>query len=358
MTGAPGGPAKPGSADLAQRFRAHARQCAQADSRLMSALLEGAADDVDAGGPAAELLDPLRADPPGSLPALRFAGALHRLVLSRRAPLLAVHYPSVGGTAPVEQVWPAARAVIARQPDELRPLLKAPVQTNEVGRVAALQGALQRLAARDGLPVRLLEVGASAGLNLRPELVRLVVAGRPRGPQSPVVLIEPWRGPAPPDVPVRILERAGCDPAPLDPATPHGRLTLTSYVWADQRERLERLRGALELAARLRVPVQPLPASAFLACALQQAQRGVHTVVWHSVVMQYLLPAERELVEEQLAEAGARATPDAPLTRLSLEPDVVGDQRFRFEVRAQTWPHGGVTVLAEASGHGPPITWR
>ncbi len=69
-----------------------------------------------AGGPVAELLGPLEHDPPGSVPALRFAGALHRLVLERRAPALAVHYPSVGGTP--GDVWPAARAVVEEHLDD------------------------------------------------------------------------------------------------------------------------------------------------------------------------------------------------------------------------------------------------
>jgi len=148
---------------LEERLRSQARHCRDYGSALTGALLEGAADDLVAGGVVADLLGPHAADPSGSVPALRFAGALHRLVLEREAPELALHYPSVGGTAPVEDVWPAAERTVHQHLERLRELVRRPVQTNEVGRAAVLMGVLQLLPG----PLRLLEVGASAGLNLR-----------------------------------------------------------------------------------------------------------------------------------------------------------------------------------------------
>ena len=44
--------------------------------------------------------------------------------------------------------------------------MRADVQTNEVGRSAPLSAAMNYLTVTAGLPLRLLEVGASAGLNL------------------------------------------------------------------------------------------------------------------------------------------------------------------------------------------------
>jgi hypothetical protein len=79
--------------------RRQADFCRAAGSPLTADLLDGAAAELDdADSATSDLLRPLEDDPPGSVPALRFAGALHRLVLERRAPALAVHYPSVGGT--------------------------------------------------------------------------------------------------------------------------------------------------------------------------------------------------------------------------------------------------------------------
>lgn len=342
---------------LDERFRLQAEQCRQHRSELTATLLEGAATDLH-GGAVGDLLQPLAGDPNGSVPALRFAGALHRLVLERRAPVLALHYPSVGGTAPVTQVWGPAREAVAEHQDTLRDLVRRPVQTNEVGRAAVLLGGLQHVVAATGLPVRLLEVGASAGLNLRVDAFAYEVGDRVLGdPDSPVRLVQPWQGPLPPDVPVRVADRLGCDPAPLDPNSTEDRLTLTSYVWADQAERFERLRSALRVAAGHPAVVEPIPASAFLARELAEPAPGVVTVVWHSIVRQYMSPTERRDVDAVLTWAGGRAEAGAPLAHLALEPAHVG-QGWRFVLTLRLWPGDGTPrVLAHAHGHGPPVVW-
>lgn len=340
-------------------MRAQARQCRRAGSPLTAGILAGAADDLEAGGPTAALLGPLEDHPAGSVPALRLAGALHRLVLERRAPALAVHYPSVGGTPGA--VWPAARDVIDSQLDTLRELIGRPVQTNEVGRSSGLLGGLLHVARDTGLPVRLLELGASGGLNLLVDRYAHEVAdGLVLGdPGSAVRLAAAWRGNLPPyDVGLEIAERKGCDPSPLDPASAADRLTLTSYVWADQVERFERLRAALRVAAAHPVAVERLPAARFLDRELAAPRPGVVTVVWHSVVRQYLDARERGLVAALLEAAGARATRQAPLAHLALEPERIGGGSHDFGVVLRTWPGGGSRRLADCEGHGPPFVWR
>lgn len=79
---------------------------------------------------------------------MRFPGALHRLVLERRAPALAVHYPSVGGTP--GDVWPAARRIVEEHLAALHELVRRPVQTDEVGRSSALLGGLLHVVAHIG----------------------------------------------------------------------------------------------------------------------------------------------------------------------------------------------------------------
>ncbi len=341
---------------LADRFSDQARHCRDAGSPLTAALLVGAATEVDRRGPVRDLLGPLVDDPPGSVPSLRFAGALHRLVLERRAPALALHYPSVGGTAPPELVWPAAREVVENVPD-LVELLEGPVQTNETGRSAVLLGGL-RAAVRDhDLPVRLLELGASAGLNLQVDRFAYEVGDAVLGdPASPVRLVQPWRG-LPPEVDVVIASRGGCDPYALDPTSQDGRLTLSSYVWADDLVRFERLRAALSVAALHPEPVEALPASTYLARELSVPVSGMLTVVWHSVVWQYLSQVEREATMGTLREAGQRATPQAPLAHLMLEPERSDSGGFTFGVHLQTWPGGPRRRIATAQGHGPPVVW-
>jgi hypothetical protein len=344
--------------DLAGRFSKQAEQCRAYGSPLTAALLDGAAAELDAPGPVRDLLAPLAEDPPGTVASLRFAGALHRLVLERRAPLLALHYPTVGGTAGLAGVWEAARAVVASEPD-LVDLVRRPVQTNEVGRSAALLGGLAHVVDRTRLPVRLLEVGASAGLNLRVDRFAYEVGDDVLGdPASPVRLVQPWTGAPPPRVGVEVAVRGGCDPGPLDPASTADRLTLTSYVWPDQLARFERLRAALDVAAQVPAVVEAVPGSAFLERELAEPTPGLVTVVWHSVVWQYLPPAERAAVSGLLERAGERATRSAPLAHLAFEPHPSAGGGHDFRVHLTTWPGGTRRVLADCQGHGPPVRWR
>ena len=344
------------SSDLVVRLRRQAEQCGLHGSPLTQALLRGAADDLAAGGVVADLLAPHADAPAGSVVSLRLAGALHRLVLERQAPELALHYPSVGGTAPAAGVWPAAERACREHADRLAPLLERTVQTYEVGRAAALYGALSMLPG----PVRLLEIGSSGGLLLQADRYAYGLAdGTVRGdPGSPVRLVRPWEGALPPDVAPEVVARFGCDPSPIDPATTEGRLTLTSYVWADQVGRLERLRGGLDVAARHPGSVEQAGALDFLTRRLVDLPAGVTTVVWHSVVWQYVDPAERVAVDALLAAVGAAATEAAPLARISLEPERVAAGDFVFRVHVQRWPTGERVHVADALGHGPPVRWN
>ena len=105
---------------------------------------------------------------------------------------------------------------------------------------------------------------------------------------------------------------------------------------------------------------QDVPASVERAGVLDFLTRelaelpDVPTVVWHSVVWQYVDPAEREATERLLRELAPPA--DRPVVRVSMEPEQVGDT-WEFRVHATTWPGGRRVHLADALGHGPPVRW-
>ena len=336
---------------LAAQLRTHAEFCATSGAPLYAALLRGMADDLDAGGPTADVLGDHPAPPPQDVLQLRVLGGLHRIVLSRRAPLLATHYRSVGGEAPPDGAWPAARDVVAGHVEELRAALDVPPQTNEPGRAAALAVGLQAAALVHGLrDVRLLEAGASAGLNLNVDRFRVSAAdgdaAHAWGPaDSPVDLSGVVHGGWPPPVEVRIVERRGCDLEPVDPLTTQGRLRLTSFVWPDHVERHRRLAGALDLARRHPVVVDRGDAVDWLTERLAApADDGVLTVVWHSVFVQYLDDATRAALWAAVDDAAVRM----PVAHLSLE--------------APRAPYLGSPVLAldgqvigEAHAHGIPL---
>ena len=155
--------------------------------------------------------------------ALRLLGGVHRLVLSGNAPALAAHYPSVGGDGDADAaVGPAPGGARRAGRPAVRDALGRAPQTNEVGRAAPLVGALCHLVDARPLPIRLIEIGASAGLNLRCDRFEIRTEdGRSYGPAgSPALLDRAWRGRIPPmDRALEMIERTGCDPHPLDPTS-------------------------------------------------------------------------------------------------------------------------------------------
>ena len=326
---------------------------------MYAGLLERLADDAEAGGPTATVIEGHEDDPGPSALGLRLLGSVHRLVLERRAGALAAYYPSVGGRWDPESGAAAVLDLLASDPETVREWLDRPPQTNEVGRAAALVGGLLHLAPDERLPLRLVEIGASAGLNLLADRFRLLDdRGAETGdPQSLVTLEPAWRGPAPEPWPdLRFTEALGCDLAPIDATTTEGRLALTAYVWPDQRHRHERLRGALALAQQ-HPPVVRRQGAADLLDDLELAD-GTTTVVWHSVMWQYLPEAEQRRVTARLEHLADSATSGARLAHLFLEPTRREDHRHHeFLVVLTSWPGGERRVLGHAAAHGLPVTW-
>jgi hypothetical protein len=343
-----------------QLFRDQARACARLGSPLYADLLGRLADDLESDGPTARVLRGHEDDPGPSGLALRLAGSVHRLVLSGAAPELEPFYPTTGGT------WTVAGAeavldLLDRRGAELRPWLDSAPQTNEVGRAAALLGGLLLLADRWRLPVRLFEIGSSGGLNLLADRFRCTDdAGRRWGSRdSPVRLDHAWDGARLPlEAGFEVVERGGSDVSPVDVTTDEGRLTLTCYVWPDMAARHARLAGAIELARREPVLVERVDAASYVD-RLRLAE-GCLTVVWHSVMWQYVPRDQQQRVTARLAELGSRASDAAPFAHLFAEPTRrTTEDRHRFWVAVETWPGGGERqFLGRMAPHGIPVTWE
>jgi hypothetical protein len=335
--------------------------CRALGSPLYAALLARAAADCEAGGPTFAVLDGREDDAPETALALRLAGAVHRLVLAGEAPALARHFPSAGGApGPDDAVWLAFRGVLEAERARLRAGVREPVQTNEVGRSACLLGGFLAVARETALPLRLLEVGASAGLHLRFDGYRYEGAGIAWGdPASPVRLTDLFEGPAP-DLrgSLAVASRAGCDARPVHTDTDEGRLTLRSFLWPDQVERRARLDAALEVAARVPAAVERADACDWLAARLATGlEAGAATVVFHSIVLQYLGRERAARFAGVVRDAGARASDAAPLAWLRLEPVRLPAGALAFRVLLTSWPGGRERTLAACSPHGPPVSW-
>lgn len=334
--------------------------CERLGSALYGDLLVGIAADVAAGGVCAAVLGPHGDDPFATALPLRFLGSIHRLVLEGKAPALARHYPSAGG-APGPTLVEDFVATVAERRAEIEARLDDTVQTNEVGRSAVLAPGYAAVARRAGLPLRVLEVGASGGLNLRWDRYWYDTGETTLGdPDSPVRFVGAWNAAAGglPDLrggdgaEVRVVERAGCDRNPLDVTTEDGRLTLRAYLWPDQVQRRERLEAAFAVAAGQPASVVRADLGEWVEERLAEPAPGVATVLVHSIVWQYVDRESRKRMLAALHLAGERATPDAPVAWLRFEPaGPLGDLRLTW------WPGGGETVLATAEYHGLPVYW-
>jgi hypothetical protein len=332
-------------------LRSQGHYCGTHHSPMYAAFCEFLARDVEAHGMTADLLDPWTR--PGApvgrdVPALRLLGGVHRIVLSGRAPELGSFYPSVGGTSDPRDAWPVLRAALVDHAPELRRSIEHPPQTNEVGRAVPLLGGLRHVSAwTGGMPVRLVEIGASAGLNLRADHL-------PIGPGQLIDAELPLS-----DAPVyEIVARIGGDVAPVDITSEAGRTTLMSYIWPDDTVRLERLRAAVAIAREVPVDLRRLSAADLVESV--RLESGTVLVLWHSVMWQYVREDERERVMTALAALGSQARDDARLAHLFLEPPVPGrpgSRELAHEIRLTTWPGADNWLLGAAPAHGIPVHW-
>lgn len=337
-----------------------ARNCADGGGPTWAAVIGAAAADLDRdpSGPLGRLLLDDPADPELSNQPLRLAGALHRIALSDVECPLRRWLPSTGGVVDPERAVAAAYDLAAADPAGIRVAMAAPVQTNEVGRATVLSAALHAAVRRYPLPVRLLEFGASAGLNLLLDRFRVESADAAWGPpDAPVRLTDRFAAGSPEPGELVIIERRGCDPHPIDITSAAGRDLLRSFVWPEQTDRLALLDAALTLAGSDPPVVDRAMAGSWLTDGRTASPSGALTVVMHSAVVPYLGSAERDAVERGIAAAGEAATADAPFVRISVEPEST-TWTASLEVVMVSWPGGERRVLATCGPHGDDIVWR
>lgn len=338
-----------GTPPLPVQFREHFGHRAH----LYGVLLAHLADDLEAGGPTASICSDVMDAGRGDVVQLRLLAGIFRIVLRGDAPDLERFYPSLGGSADPEDAWPSVLPVLEAHADELREALRHPPQTNEVGRSACLAVGLFHAARRHSLRrVRLLEPGASAGLNLNVDRYRFAGKGWAWGPtDSPLVLDTEAAGVRPEEV--EIVERRGCDLAPVDASDAEGARWLTSFVWPFDVDRHRRLAAALDVVRRHPVDVDRAPAAQWIAQRLAaEPDPGVLTVVWQSITQQYWPAPESAAVAEAIEEARSRM----PVAHISMEgvPPRQASEGYSVEQHGPELRVDG-ELIARSHHHGPPV---
>jgi hypothetical protein len=280
-----------------------------------------------------QLLDLACQGRPGQYPTFLFFGAVHRLLLGGAHHPLAGYYPSVAGDAalPAAEAGPAlesfGRAYAAELAETIRTRL---VQTSVVQRTLGLRIGLSAIAAaaREPLagPLHVIEVGASAGLNLRFDRYgyrlsgdRYGPAGRQYGdPDSPVQLAAEVYGP----VPLPDLDRMpaigrvqGVDLNPVDATDPDAREWLEALVWPENHAQRELLGRALAAVAADPPPIWAGDAIDVLPEVAAGLPAGEPRLVFHAATRIHVARERRAAFDAAILATGATG----PLWRLSAE---------------------------------------
>lgn len=247
---------------------------------------------------------------------LRALSGVRLLVLKGKAPELAAHLQqltsNLGNDSYNEVAWELSRRSILDNPAEVLEAMGRPIQQHQPGRAAFLLRGLGMLKAPR---IRLLELGACAGLNLLLDKYRWFGHSWEWGEaDSPVRL--PGSGPVPGEF--TIVDRAGCDLAPRNSADPHDAMILRSFIPHERDIDQMELDDAIALAARSGLVVDKAHAIPWLAekLAREHDYPDSLTVIWHSLFSQYLTAQENAVIDEMLTEASRRM----PLARVVAEP--------------------------------------
>jgi len=344
---------------IAAAFAKQAEFCRALGAPLTGAVCEAAALALDYGSGTGRAVIDWPGDPMADALMMRVTGGCNALVRSGHAPELARLYPPAA-LPPVAALAGALRTLLA---DPLRDAalaawLDSPPQTNEVARSGVLMPGMMVVATATGLPLRLFELGCSAGLNLNPDRFGYDLGGLLAGDLQSAVQLRPvWTGAPPPATDVRVVSRCGVDINPLDVADRRVRERLMAFVWPEQAERVTRAEAAIALALASPPAIAKGDAAAWLEAQMAPVA-GTATVVYHSIAFQYFPAATKARLAAHLAAMGALASAAAPLAWLRFEMDDASAADLPT-LRLTIW-QGGATeqrLLARAHPHGTFVHW-
>ena len=283
--------------------------------------------------------------------ALRLFGAVHHLVLSGTAP------DALSGD------WDDFVAALAAHTDELRRRVREQgVQTNEVQRCVALLPAFLTVARETALPLELLELGPSAGLNLLLDRYRYHYANGAWGPDDAALELfaqEPGR-PVPADLLRQRLDvrrRRGIDLAPVDATTDEGYLLLRSFLWPGLEDRVARLDAAVATLRAEAVPPELIRGDYvdLLAGFLADRPSDAITVVFQTASTGYL---DADAAAELRSVLEAAAGDGRPLAWVSTRrhDEREGSSEDFHELELRIWP-GPPRLAAHVDFHGNWLDW-
>ena len=276
----------------------------------------------------------------------------------------AVNHHVLTGAAPdaLSGEWDDFTAALADHPVSLRRFVEEQgVQTNETQRCVALVPAFLTLARETGLPLDLIELGPSAGLNLVFDRYRYRYAEGAFGdPDARLSFDANERGRVPAELlrtPVSVGSRRGIDLSPIDVGNEEGVVLLHSFLWPGLTERASRLDAAIETF--LDCPSRPELVGGdyvdLLPGVLASRSAEALTVVFQTASTGYL-PLERyDVLRASLAAAAADGRPLAWVSSRRREEKEFDDETW-WELELRIWPDPA-RLVALVDFHGNWVDW-
>lgn len=215
-------------------------------------------------------------------------------------------------------------------------------QTNEAKRCSALLPAIWAT----GLPrFHLVEIGASAGLNLAMDHYRYRWGDVEWGPSgSPVLLEAVSRGGRVRPGPTEILSRTGLDLNPIDLDDSEERSWLVALIWPEHIERRTRLEKAIEQVKRVPMSMVGGDATETLPGVLDSIPGEDPVVVMNSMALMQFGRGQRESLYASIEEARSFRT----VRRVSFEILAAGDEWVTVAADSGR----GLAQIGQAHPHG------
>jgi len=351
------------TADLAHLWEWFAENQCRGYSPLYEQICRAVAGDRD-------LLELVRSAPPAAHMPPALLGAVHYLLLEGLEHPLADVYAGRSDADPAPLFVDVCRA---RRDDVVALLSTRHIQTNECGRSAVIGPGLTWLSSRLQGAFALIDVGASAGLNLLCDHYRIDYGAHgATGPAgSPVEIRCHVLSGDPPiaDSLPTFVTRVGIDRSPIDLANPDDARWLLACVWPDT-GRLERTAACIRLAQEHRPEVIAGDANHVLPAVLAELPEGTTAVAVTTWAFAYLTIEERRRFIEVLE----RASYKRPVAWLSAEgagivdafdghsgpsderaaSDVLGAVTFDCGRRARSYSPMSISTAVGSTGEHPP----
>ncbi len=336
-------------AHFEQRARVCDQQGAHFTAALMRAIARSASTDTQCG----TLILNWPSRPDTDALALRACSALHLLSLRGSCPDLMGCFPPNRCTD--EHLLKTVQNTMKRFDSFIAERLKVPPQTNEINRCAILVAALARISRDMALPLDVIELGASGGLNLLfNEFTYRFRDGQQETPGSDLAITPEMLGSVPDlSEPFEVRSAEGCDLYPIDVTTDDGATELMSFVWPDQHVRLHRLQHAIEVARTHRPIVWRESADRFLERKLADRPDGACLVVFSSLFWQFASDDVQRSIKTSLDLHGKEATSSRPFAWIEIEGQ--GKHSTLVDTTLRYWPGQNSIRLAESDYHASRI---